>query len=83
MQVIGSSPKPPVLSQGRPQSELVEDGDELPEDAPPSVELAHRVLVEIEKSGGKLSFSAATVKVLWADRELVERYRHTPGTKEP
>lgn len=56
--------------------------DDLPADATPDVEVAHLARAEVEKSGGKLSFSAASIKVLRANPELAERYRYQPGVKD-
>lgn len=42
----------------------------------------HLTPAEVEKSGGKLTYSAANQNVLRAHPELAERYRSMPGIKD-
>lgn len=48
----------------------------------PDAEVGRLTLAEIERSGGTLSYFAASTKVLRNNPELAERYRYMPGVKE-
>lgn len=51
-------------------------------DARPDVELAALAKAEVEKSGGRLTFSQASIKVMEENPELANRYRFFPGVKD-
>lgn len=78
---IAGTPKPAPLN--RPGVPVRADSDDAPLTfGRPDQEVAHLTRREVEKSNGRLSYFAASTKVLRANPELAERYRHMPGDKE-
>ena len=67
---------------GTVDGRVTDSRDQLPADSTPDIELMHLTRAEIERSGGRLSYSQANLVVLRRDVELAERYRHMPGVKD-
>jgi hypothetical protein len=77
---VADVPRPSPLNQPRPSASGANGDARTSAQIAPDHEVAGRVRREVEASGGKLTFSQATSKVLRSDPELAERYRHMPGT---
>ena len=80
-QWIQATPRPAQLNHGRPGAGVVPGDDGMPA-AAPDAEVVRLALAEVERSGGKLTYSQASIKVLRANPELADRYRYQPGVKD-
>lgn len=79
---IGATPRPAPLNRARaPEGRATDSATMSGADRPDSevVRLAQEAIAE---SGGKLTYFAAQQRVLRANPELAEQYRHQPGVKD-
>lgn len=76
---IGATPRPAAFVQRQSSTRVAERAFHA--SANPDEELVGRAQELVDKSGGKLTYSQASLKVLREDRELAERYRHLPGER--
>lgn len=79
---IADVPRPPPLNRPRAAGTGDDSRNTMSADARPDVELMHLAKAEVEKSGGRLTFSAASIKEVQDNPELAERYRYMSGVKD-
>jgi len=80
---LRDSPRPlQIYSQQRPHGRSNDDRDSMQDGERPDSKLVALAQKEVEKSNGQLTYFAAQQKVLRANPELAEAYRHMPGNKE-